>query len=52
MITDPTKKGKEIERHLDNVSMESWFYIYENYVKNDSKEELNRIKKEVVDKIS
>ena len=49
MVTKPTKKGKDIENHLNNVNMDPWFYIYENYVKSDSKEELNRRKKDADD---
>ena len=52
MITDSTKKGKDIEYHLNNMNMDPWFYIYENYVKNNSKEELNQMKKDGGDKIS
>ncbi len=37
MLTDPTKKGKEIEEHLNSVNMEPWFYIYENLVNPDLK---------------
>ena len=47
MPTKPTKKGIEIEEHLSNVNMDSWFYIYENYVKNDPiKEEVNQEEKD------
>ena len=41
MPIKPTKKGKDIEEYLSSVNMDPWFYIYENYVKNDSKEKLN-----------
>ena len=46
MSIKPTKNGIEIEEYLNNVNMDPWFYIYENYVKNDSKEELNQIKQD------
>jgi len=42
MSIEPTKKGKEIEENLNNVNMDPWFYIYENYIQNNSKEELNQ----------
>jgi len=37
MTEDQSKKGKEIEDHLDTVNMDPWFYIYENYIKDYSK---------------
>ena len=37
MAEDQSRKGREIEEHLDDVSMDPWFYIYENYVKGYSK---------------
>ena len=46
MSIKPTKKGKEIEEHLNSVNMDPWFYIYENYIKNDSKEESNQPEKD------
>ena len=46
MTRESTKKGKEIEEHLSNVNMDPWFYIYENYIKNESKEKLNQTEKE------
>ena len=42
MSTDSTKKGKEIEEHLSKVNMDPWFYIYENYIQNESKEKINK----------
>ena len=44
-VIKPTKKGKEIEDHLDSVNMDPWFHIYENYIKKDSIEELNQKEK-------
>ncbi|MDH3658048.1 MAG: hypothetical protein OEM77_07945 [Nitrosopumilus sp.] len=46
MSTESSKKGKEIEEHLSIVNMDPWFYIYENYIRNDSKEESNQKEKE------
>jgi len=46
MGTESTEKGKEIEEHLSGVNMDPWYYIYENYIQNDSKEKLNQRKKE------
>jgi len=37
MALEPTKKGKEIEKHLSRMNMEPWYYIYENHIKNKSK---------------
>jgi len=38
---DPEKKGEMIRKHLENVNMEPWYFIYQNYVnpphKNESK---------------
>ena len=28
----PAKKGDIIQRHLENVNMDPWYYIYQNYV--------------------
>ena len=42
MRTHSTKKGKELEEHLSNVNMDPWFYIYENYIKNEPKEKLTQ----------
>jgi len=33
-----SKKGNEIEKHLNKVNTDPWFYIYENYVRDHSKE--------------
>ncbi len=52
MPDEPVKKGKEIEEHLNSVNMDPWFYIYENYVKKESKEELNKIKQDSSNQIS
>ena len=38
---DPSYSNK-IQEHLSNVNMDSWFFIYENYVKGDSIEKLNQ----------
>ena len=46
MTTDSTKKGKDIEKHLNKVNMEPWYYIYENFIKNDSKEKLKKDSKD------
>ena len=46
MKTDSSKKGKGIEEHLAGVNMDPWYYIYENYIQNDSIEKLNQRKKE------
>ena len=32
------KKGQEIEEHLSHVNMDPWFYIYENYIRRETKE--------------
>ena len=40
MRTESLKKGKELEEHLNNVNMDPWFYIYENYVQDGLKEKL------------
>ena len=37
MKLEPTKQGKEIEEHLSYLNTDPWFHIYENYIKNDSK---------------
>lgn len=42
MSIKPTKKGEEIEEYLNDVNMDPWFYIYENCIRRDSKEELNQ----------
>ncbi|MDH3278881.1 MAG: hypothetical protein OEL84_04660 [Nitrosopumilus sp.] len=52
MLTEPTKKGKEIEEYLNSMNMEPWFYIYENYVRKDSKEKSNQVKQDSSDQIS
>ena len=39
------ENGKEIAEHLSRVNMSAWDYIYQNYVKNDTVEELNKNKK-------
>jgi len=46
MTTESTKKGKDIEKHLNNVNMDPWFYIYENFIKNNQKEKLNQTENE------
>jgi len=46
MRIDSSKKGKEIEEHLAGVNMDSWYYIYENFIQNNSKEKLNQRKEE------
>jgi len=45
MTLEPTKKGREIEKHLDKMNMDPWFYIYEKFIKKESKKELNKTKK-------
>lgn len=34
-----SKKGEIIQRHLENVNMDPWYYIYQNYVKSPQKKE-------------
>ena len=34
-----TKNGKEIEENLSNVNIGPEFYVYESYIKNESKKE-------------
>ena len=46
MAIKPSKKGKDIEKHLAGVNMDPWYYIYENYIQNDSKEKLEKTEKE------
>ncbi|MDH3313185.1 MAG: hypothetical protein OEM28_08565 [Nitrosopumilus sp.] len=46
MITNSSKKGNEIEEHLNSINMDPWFYIYENYIKDEPKEKLDQTKKE------
>ena len=41
MTLEPTKKGKEIEKHLSTLNMDPWFYIYHRYIKRKSKKESN-----------
>ncbi|NIM25903.1 MAG: hypothetical protein GTN97_02060 [Nitrosopumilaceae archaeon] len=40
---EPLKEGEVIQQHLDSISMDPWYFIYQNYVnpthKNDSKKE-------------
>jgi len=31
-IDEPSKKGKIIQEHLENVNMDAWYYIYQVYV--------------------
>jgi hypothetical protein len=37
MIENESKKGKEIEEYLNQVNMDPWYYIYENYIQDYSK---------------
>ena len=37
MIENESKKGKEIEEYLNQVNMDPWYYIYENYIRDYSK---------------
>ena len=46
MRTDSLKKGKILEEHLAGVNLDPWYYIYENFIQNNSKEKLNPTKKE------
>jgi len=46
MTVKPTKVGKEIEENLSSVNLEPWYFIYENYVQNNSKEKLNQTEQE------
>ncbi|MDH3490084.1 MAG: hypothetical protein OEL56_06515 [Nitrosopumilus sp.] len=46
MTIESSKKGKAIEDYLAGVNMDPWYYIYENYIQNNSKEKLNQAKKE------
>lgn len=40
---EPQKKGDIIQKHLENINMDAWYIIYQNYVnpthKNNSKKE-------------
>jgi hypothetical protein len=38
-------KGKDIEEHLNNVNLDPWYYINDNHIQRDSKEDLNKKKK-------
>ena len=38
VAAEPTKNGKDIEEYLSEVNMEPWYYIYDNFTRNDSKE--------------
>ncbi len=31
-IIEPTDDGKIIQKHLENVNMDPWYYIYQVYV--------------------
>ena len=42
MKIKPTKRGKQIQKHLNKLNIEPWFYIYENNVKNESNEEYDK----------
>jgi hypothetical protein len=46
MTIKPTKNGKEIEENLSNVNLDPWYYIYENYIKDEPKEKLEQPEKE------
>ena len=46
MTIKPTKVGKEIEKNLSNVNMDPWYYIYENYIQNQTEEEQNQTEEE------
>jgi len=46
MSIKPTKVGKEIEKNLSSVNMDPWYYIYENYIQNEPKEEQNQTEEE------
>ena len=39
---EPSEKGKIIQKHLEDVGMDAWYYIYQNFVnppnKNQEKE--------------
>ena len=39
-----TGKGNDIEDHLSKVNLDPWYYIHENDIQNDSKEDLNEKK--------
>ena len=40
---EPPKEGEIIQKHLENINMDPWYFIYQNYVnpthKNESKKE-------------
>ena len=46
IIDSRRRRGKEIEEHLSSMNMDPWYYIYENYIQNDSIQKLNQRKKE------
>ena len=39
-------KGEDIEEHLNNVNLDPWHYINDNHIQKDSKEDLNKKKKQ------
>ena len=47
MRTESTKKGKELEKHL-SMNIDQWFYIYENYVKNEPEEKNSSNRKRTI----
>jgi len=46
MTIKSLKKGKEIEKHLNSVNMDPWYYIYENHIQNNFKVKPNQAEKE------
>lgn len=34
---EPYDEGKIIQKHLENVNMDAWYYIYQVYVKSSGK---------------
>ncbi len=37
--------SNQIQEHLSIVNMDPWFYIYDKYIQNQSREKLNKTKK-------
>ena len=38
---EPSKEGKIIQEHLENINMDPWYFIYQVYVNPPSKDEKN-----------
>ena len=40
---DPKDEGKIIQEHLENINMDPWYFIYQNYVNPPEKNEKKKI---------